>query len=332
MRHMQYFSISILLIRLMSSLAIEQTAQKYLPECLVQKDYRRLFSLTGTAVVARSTALLVVTECYYILRTNIVEFFSINDGEEIFGLWLLATVAVITYRFLNVVQQIFLQHKITKWISVALNASRLVAVLVWLGVHKEVSLPVVIWIEISANSVAVLFSSVYLFRELHRIIGDTDHHIRFLDVDARIARFAGYSYVRELLYIFTGHAMSRLVIGRFLPLLGLEVFGFAQSLMEFLSRYSPSLLLNNMIQPVVMGRHAKNKDGAQLLGMAELILKLNLFMFIPLFLVTILIGEGGSNYITNGKYPDAGAYLVGLIVDLDIPKSTLFFSTVGDCE
>jgi len=313
-----------LMIGSLSSLAIEQTSQRFLPEYLVRKEYGQLFSLTCTAVFVRSMSLFLVVLLFYIFETDIVEFFSINIAEHTFNLWLLATMLVISYRFLNVLQQVFLQHKIIKWIGIGLNALRFMAVIGQLWVYKEISLLDLVWIEIYAHSISVFLSAIYLFRAVYMMAGKKLHRLRLAYVNKRIASYIGYSFVREVLYMFSGHAMNRLVIGKYMVLSGVAAFGFAQSLMEFASRYTPSILLNNMIQPVIMGRHAEKQDDQRLLGMAEFILRLNLLMLIPLVFIVLLVGESGSNYITSGKYPDAGYYLSGLIVIL-IFQSRLYF-------
>jgi O-antigen/teichoic acid export membrane protein len=302
-----------LLIGGITSFAIEHTAQRFIPELLINGIKSQVVRYVFIALAVKMAMLAVAVICLIFVSSYLVDIFSLSGYVGEFQLWLLASFFIIFFRFQAIILQIFLLHKELKWLNIISSGGRLLLIVAMIRVG-QLDLMRVVYIDLGINFSVFLLSSVALFIKLKMLpeaqyTQETDDRILL----SRVREFMSFSALREFVYLFSGHAMNRLVIGKYVQTSSMGAFGFSQSLLEFVDRYLPSVFLNNMIQPVVMAKYSQHQDSTKVFDYGNLVLKINMFILIPLMVWGLLLGAEGSLYITNNKYPEAIEFFSALV-------------------
>lgn len=296
-----------------SSLALHITAQRFIPELRVREQSMLLVRLISGILTVRILALAIAVWVLFLISPWVAQVFSLTDWIQELRLWALAVLSMVSFHFISILLEALLLQRIVKWLWMTVSALRLTLVLTAIIVGEALSLKQVVWIEVAAYGAGSIFSAIslviWLRDSLHKEeIGDKNPNLWL-----RILNFSLLNYLRELMFLFSGHASNRLVVAKFLIPSQIATFGFAQSLSNIVKRYMPSFLLSNMINPVLMARFSEDNDHLELNRMANLIFKLNCFFLAPILIWIGLMGNHITDLLSKGKYPDAGWILLVLI-------------------
>jgi Polysaccharide biosynthesis protein len=126
----------------------------------------------------------------------------------------------------------------------------------------------------------------------------------------RMGRFAAKNYGAQLIMLSYGPDALRLVATSTLGLAGTARFGVVHGIYEYIQRYLPAFLLMRLIRPVFVSRYAATRDFAALNALASMVLKINLFVLVPLLVFLVGAGDALIAAVSKGRYPDSGLLLV----------------------
>ncbi len=148
---------------------------------------------------------------------------------------------------------------------------------------------------------------------------------------AKLAQYGWHAYLHNVGGIILTPQALRIFCASLLGASGVAALGFAQSFSEFAKRYLPVVFLGSMIEPILIGRYRETKDFAMLNGMVSVVLKINLFMLLPVVGWLAMSGDGAIALITGGKYVEQSWLLVGLLglLIFDVHRALLNMSIMA---
>lgn len=133
-------------------------------------------------------------------------------------------------------------------------------------------------------------------------------------------RASRHMYFSNLVTLTYGSSVLVFLTQRFLGVETTALFGFLYNLFGQIRRYLPSSLLLGLIRPKLIASYMGEDGAAQLTRNANLVVKVSLFILMPLLVFVWLAGSDLLNLLSGGKFTHAGYYFGGLLMAL-IPLS-----------
>lgn len=316
----------ILILGVVATLGLREASQRFLPEYAVtarQDSGRRL----GRAVLAflgvYCVALLLTAGGVYAMAPWLAKLFGMESLAWSFQLACLVLIPTNLLFFSNQLLEILLRQGLVKWLVICLaflKLSMLVAVHTLTG---KLVLRDVLLIEFLCSALLCL-PSLYALLKYSRKDKPTartagapskpqpGHGEEQGGLLRRIVPFAAYNYLMLLALTFQEGAVNKLVVGAVLPVSILALFGFAQTLVTYIQRYLPNMLLIYIIRPALMAHWTKTKDSRQFSWMLNIFVKINLFLLLPVLAWLALSGNALAGVISGGKYYASGQFVFGL--------------------
>jgi len=130
---------------------------------------------------------------------------------------------------------------------------------------------------------------------------------------SRLAQYGWHAYLHNVGGILLTPQALRIFCASLLGAAGVAALGFAQALAEFAKRHLPVFFLGSMIEPILIGRYRETRDFTTLNSLTSVVLKVNLFLLLPVVGWLALSGDGALVLITGGKYVEQIWLLVGLL-------------------
>jgi hypothetical protein len=130
---------------------------------------------------------------------------------------------------------------------------------------------------------------------------------------------ARHMYFSSLINMTYGSSVLVIIIQRFIGLEASALFGFLLNLFGQICRFLPTTLLFSIIRPKLMASYISEGGMAQLGRNANLVGKLNLFVLMPLLIITWLNGSELMSLLSSGKFTQE--YYLGAILLVLIPFS-----------
>jgi O-antigen/teichoic acid export membrane protein len=129
-----------------------------------------------------------------------------------------------------------------------------------------------------------------------------------------MVRFSAYNYFALLGYQLYGFDTLKLLVTKIVGVAETAAYGLAQSLADIMRRYLPAQLLLGMIRPLIIASYSESRSMDRPLFLANLILKLNIFLVAPALAVFISVGEPLLALIGKGRYPQAYGYVLAFLL------------------
>ena len=313
-----YIAISGLIIGLMifSNGGLERVIPRYFPELRLAGAENELWRLCWTLFVARFllliAILLPVVFAYEWLSGN---FGLPNDRSLMWSLcaWVLAF--GMQAHLDNCLQALMAQRAATQANAIDWFG-KLFALGGWYLYFGALPLTTCVAIHAATATMGSLFMVSRLVGHLKE---NPDTGARVLD-SKRVFRMAAYSYLLPMAGFHAAPAAGKLLSAYLLPGAATAMVGFAQSFTQFMKRNLPAKLMLGVIEPTIMARYAETRDFSQTVRFVGIVLKLNLFILMPVGAWVALNGRPVIEFFTGGKYGDA-AWLVGCFMLILVMES-----------
>ena len=311
----------------LSSLGIDTTAERFLPELRTRHPDDELLGFMMAAMFARLGSLLLLTLIVWFSAQPITNLVGLESYLGIFKFWVLVVGLTGMLSFTVVLLEAMLhQRQAQRCMSIYVTSK-----LVLLGlVHQylKLDLDTLVTIELIATGIAAVVG-VWLLIRRFPIGGLKSGWQVVLANRQRIRRFAFYNYIAQIIFQFFNAEVMKLLVTRLLGVLQAAHYGFAYSWAETVQRYLPAVLLLRLIKPVFVSRYTKTGDFTLLNEMARIILKLNLLMLAPIIAFAAVYGEEFLFILSKGKYADAHWILVSVLGLLVLTSHQLVLSLLA---
>lgn len=186
----------------------------------------------------------------------------------------------------------------------------------WFFYNGHLQLTECIWIMGATAGVSWLFMLRHLYTHLGK---EPDNGLRVLD-RKQVLRMALNSYLLPMAGFHAAPSAGKLLAAYLLPTAAVAMVGFAQSFTQFMKRNLPARLMLGVVEPAIMARYAETRDFSQTVRLVGIVLKLNLFIIVPVAAWVSLCGRPLIELFTGGKYGDS-AWLIGAFMLILIMES-----------
>jgi O-antigen/teichoic acid export membrane protein len=216
-------------------------------------------------------------------------------------------------RYLDVIFNSLLMQG-TSQISMLLRACIRVISVLWLYLSGGENVALTTWIIIDATAAVVgcLWGVAMLWRFMKKTALESPGTNQSLDF-RRYYRYSLPFYLASTIASISNQNVIRLIATKVLSSNQFASFGFSASLIEMLRRYLPMFLLINMIRPLFVSARQKSDYKIRIPKLAGLVLKLNIFMIVPLVVILGVYSDEIASILTGGKYPEAGSYIIAFL-------------------
>ena len=311
----------------LSSLGIDSTAERFLPELRTRYADSELLGFVAAAIAARLASLLLLILVTLLAAHPIATLVGLESNLNEFRLWV-GVIALTGVYTLAVVLLEAMLHQRQAQRSVSVYVLSKLVLLFLAHSHFHLDLNTLVWVEMLATGFAAMVGSWSLIR--HFPPGGVHSGWQLvLSNRHRMQRFAIFNYVAQVVFQFFSIEMMKLLVTRLLGVLQSARYGFASSLADTVQRYLPSVLLLRLIKPVFISRYVKTGDFAELNEMARIILKLNLLVLVPTIALAAVFGGDLLAMLSQDKYTDAQWILVGILGVLMLSSHQLVLSLLA---
>jgi len=210
---------------------------RYAPELHVQKLDLTLQKLVAATLGLRAATLLASLGLAYAFGIAIADFFELAEWLWAYQLILIVVFLRATRNMVFQAMESLLQQKLAQRALVIITYLKLIA-LTGLLLSGQINLKLVIYLEIVAELIGLVLMIYWHASWLAQVSVGVVETGNWLSENLR--RMAGYGaigYVQHLAILLYGSSPNRLVASRYLPVVEVASFGFAQSLIDMVKRY-----------------------------------------------------------------------------------------------
>jgi len=129
----------------------------------------------------------------------------------------------------------------------------------------------------------------------------------------RYIRYSAPTYFSRIVASLSGIEMAKLVVVRLLGLEAAAGFSFCASLAVIFQRYLPSFLLMSMVRPLFITALQADNPEKRLNFLFSIMIKLNVFLILPVLSVMTVIGGQVIDVLSNHKIIGGGLITVFLL-------------------
>lgn len=296
-----------------------QVLLRYVPELHALHQNRTLAKLVYWVLSLRSLILFGAVLLIYLAAGKFATWVGLAGWEGAFKAYLLVVGLRVTANCCIRLLESMLLQGLSQLASTLTTVSKLLLVILLYSLHNDlVSLPQLIAIEATAEAGGLILLLFAIVRSLRRSIkqdsaGDSARWIR--DNFHRMLKFGAAGYGQHLALIPGGSSASRLLVGRLFDTPVVAVFGFAQSVIDFVLRYLPGKLLLGMVRPVILARYASSHNFDDLSKSINLVFKVDCSVLGFGIILLAVAGDPISSLLSSGKYAGmAGNLILALLV------------------
>lgn len=295
---------------LVSNAGVYPFAQRYITEARLPQNLDQLPRLVWQSIAYRVVTLAVAGAVLSVFASPLANWL----GQPLVALGLALYIFVIAFegtaRYIELVFESLLEQGWAQLTAVIRNGMRLALVYYVWATQGEVALIALVQLEATTTGLGLALGLIAMRIALARYPHAepaTEKPTTF--GLGRVWRFSAPLYLAQCLTQVYSPDTVKLFVSRVLGATEVAVFGFAHSFSYFLQRYLPASLLIGLIRPMLVARKAASGSDDDLFLAGNLILKINLFLLLPVAALFAVQGREFSQLVSGGKYEDAGPLL-----------------------
>ena len=299
------------------SLGLGDTLIKFGSEFIAQgKEYLfwKLFtSVLGLRIVSFLLLLLVI--CFF--QDTLLHAFSFPEGQSFFityGLFILF------FQNLNRVlgKALFSPYvRFGEFQQIEILKVIILTVGYWIVAYVNAGVHWVLIVQIFA----VFFAFVYIVRKARLLyiekkdnILNSKNNIFDKNLQKKIKKYSFYSFFQININTFRDIAIDNIIIGHYMAHSDVGMYAFASGLVMLVLKFNPVSMFIAVLTSVVMHRYAISQSFDDLCYAYRFLVKLAVFVLLPLFLVIILLYSEIIVNVYAGKF--ANAYYIVCILSV----------------
>lgn len=297
------------LARPLSSLGLLPALQQYLPELAVTGTRAQLQSFVRWTTAGRF-ALLGLFAALMLMFWEPLSAWLGFPPQPPHHVWLACAmvITVLGAQFTEQMLESLLEQRVAGMIRALLPLGRLAGLLA-LASAGHATLMNMLVVDLVTSAVCLLLSEIWLVRQLRQVHPDGSKHFE----RSEILGFIWNMSFAQLLNSVANAGTLRLLVSR---LLGVEVagqFAFFQQLMTQAKRFLPSMLLANLVRPMLISRHIAG-DTAIVATAAGVLWKSNLLLIWPVVMALAVSGDWLLSVVTGGRISQGGIAMAWMML------------------
>lgn len=295
---------------LVSNAGVYPFAQRYVTEARLPENLHKLQGLVWRSVAYRVITLALASAALLASAESLADWL----GQPLLVGGLTLYVFVITFegtaRYLELVFESLLEQGWAQLTAVVRNGLRLALVYFVWSARGHIELNTLLQLETVTTGIGLGLGVIAMLIALSRYPQTEATHRQANAFGlGRLWAFSAPLYLAQCLTQIYSPDTVKLLVSRVLGATEVAVFGFAHMITFVLQRYLPASLLIGLIRPMLVARKAASGNDRELFLAGNLILKINLFLLLPVATLFAVRGREFAQLISGGKYNDAGLLL-----------------------
>lgn len=296
--------------QLASNFGLFAMAQRYVPELRLKHEGEALHRLLLQLSKYRLITLIFVAGLIGLFTPYLSSLINLLGYEVIFITYGLVIVAEGYARYTDMLFDSLLMQGHSQTSILLRNGLRLLGLIVLNQSTELVTLQDWVVVELIASLIGASVSAWMLFSHSNKLRKTTPGTQVESISRKRCFDYSFPSYLAQIVGLAYGPEITKMIITKSIGLAQVGAFGFAASISATLQRYLPVFLLLGLVRPLfVAAGHAENKN-ERLSLLMNIVLKLNLFLLFPMIAFIQLSGNQFSIFLSSGKFPESGNYLL----------------------
>ena len=303
-----------LLARQIFGFGIEGVVTRFLPELCSEGISRQALQFLGKVTYVRFLTGGCCCLLVALAATPISVWFRSPDHDDLFRFWALVLFFRLVFSFYRTAMGCLMWHRISAGIWGAVWLIRTGGVVGHLLVTRDIGLFEIVAYECFCQGLGLFWSLWAYATKAYGVRDCAEEGLREVNsLHGRVARFALYTYGTGLLGVLSTRGGLRFILATTVGAPVVAVFGFSQSIVGFVRRYSPQSLFANITVPVLTAGFVKSADYKMLAARHWFVLKLNLILVAGLIVAMVVAGEQIASAMSGGRYSDASPIVLLLL-------------------
>ena len=302
-------------LQLASSIGCYPAAYRYVPELNTHGAEAQLRRFIGILLAIRASTLFFTAVVVSLGASWIFGWLGFENAESVPLFYAIFLLFEGINRYVDQLYDALMLQGYSQVSILMRNGARLCCLLFFVFPSElGTQLTIELWLMVEAGA-SVFGLAVAGFLLLWALPGRGGHgNIRSqLDLQ-RLLAYVAPAYGAQLAWLAQGPDVVKMLIARLTDSIQVGAFGFCAALNTMLQRYLPVFLLIGMVRPIFVSAREQGRTHEELVSLASLVLKLNLFLLFPLLSIVALTGNELVVLLSGGAFPNAGAYLTLFVV------------------
>lgn len=292
----------------LTSLGLLPAVQQFLPRLVAESDSASVRRFVRVMEMARYVVMAMAGGVLALGWPWLAEWVGLPAGPPIPG-WLLAVLmfAVLGARFAAELLESLLEQRDAQLVRALQPIGRLVGLSALWALNWPGLVPLIL-ADVTVSIAALVLGQVLLTRRIRVLSALGSGLIDWSEVRAFVAHLS----ISQVLTAAGDAGAVRLAVTRALGVEAAGLFAFLQQLLATLNRYLPSLLVANIVRPMLVARHAEGDHSSVGTGIA-LLVKLNLIVVLGA-LGVVCAGGDELVHFASGREAAGSGLALGLLV------------------
>ena len=307
----------------LSGLGLHKTVPKYLSEIKQKNEHLNLKKLNFSLTIIRIFSLFVFI---FILNLFIAPIFdalglkySLNLAIYFFCYVFLFGLSL---HLMKTLQVLLMQ----KEVSIGFSLEWTIKVLLLISIlfyYEQLTLEQVFLLNLLPIFINITVCFYFQYSFIKKLDYSSDNS-EILDIK-NIYKFSLHNYFQTLAGFHVHDSVGRILAGLLASPVAVAALGFSYAVSAALKRYLPANLFIGLLEPVIMAKYSDSKSFTQVTLLTGTILKLNLFIVIPLIIWLGISGEDFINLASKDKFGEYSWVVAAMffILALDNHRSIL---------
>jgi O-antigen/teichoic acid export membrane protein len=289
------------LARPLTSMGLLPALQQFLPEMALHASQAQLRKFLRVMSAARFLLLSLFAVLMYVAWDSLASWLRFEPSHVgAAGFACVLIVSVLLTDFTDHALDALLEQRFAQLVRALLPLIRLAGLLT-LVLAERVSLLALLTVDLASSLLCLLLAELALVRRLQAFSPDGSRHFNWREIGGFIANMS----VAQILLSLGNQGLLRIVVVSVLGLQAAGQFAFLQQLLTQVNRFLPSLLLANLVRPMLVTRHLRGEDQAVEVG-AGLLWKSNLVLIWPMAAVMFIFGDWLVGLLSGSRFPESG--------------------------
>ncbi len=309
------------------SFGLLEAAQRFIPQVASAGDRKSLRKIMSWLLIRRVLSLVAVSLVIYWQWPRIAMFLSFPNAHHTslrFASFLVTT--IVLFRYLAEILEALLEQARSQYLRAMEPLFKLSCILSILILNNSLTVNIMVNIELLCSGLLCCTAFYAVYKSAANV--DKKNDQGNTAYPTHIASFCWQMTPVTMTKSLTSEGLVRLVISRVLGIEAVAIYGFLQRLQAIVARYLPSMLLRNLIRPVLISQYHNENRTESLQLSTSLFVKINLILIGLLINFILIFPEDFVSLLSGGKFNGVDFLLLLLLFSTAIASNRLLIEMV----
>jgi O-antigen/teichoic acid export membrane protein len=311
----------------LASFGLLEGVQRFVPQVAAAGNRHELRQVVVRLCMARLLTLLIVMVIFLWQWEQFARLISFSEKHILATTYApLLILFTLGFRFLAEILEACLEQGRSQYLRAGEPVYKVIGIGVFLFAGNDMNLQSYLFIEIGVSVILLLSAAI----SLHRLLSSIGHETGTESAvkAGEIFSFCWHMTAVAISRAATSEGALRLVVSNVLGLQAVASFGFLQRLQSLIARYLPSMLLRNLVRPVLISRYLRGHDFNELSYPTSFLLKINWLLIGTIICGIVGVVDELLLFLSGGKFAEMGAVFIVMLAGVAINSNRLLVEMV----